>query len=44
MDDHERTLKINYDDISIKTKPNSTRFGGTFGTLRCDEILCLLQY
>ena len=38
MGGHEGTLKSEYDDISVKTKPNLKRFGGTFGTLRFDEI------
>ena len=37
MGDHEGTLKIEYDDTSMKTKLILTRFGGTFGTLRFDE-------
>ena len=37
MGDHEETLKIEYDDISTKTKPILTRFGSTFGKLRFDE-------
>ena len=37
MADHEGTLPIEYDDISMKTKPILTRFGGTFGMLRFDE-------
>ena len=35
--DHEGNLKIEYDDISSKTKLILTRFGLTFGTLRFDE-------
>ena len=35
--DHEGTLKIGYDDISMKTKLILTRFGGTFGTLKLDN-------
>ena len=31
--DHERTLQIEYDDITKKTKLNLTRFDGTLGTL-----------
>ena len=34
---HEGTLKLEYDDISMKTKFILKRFGGTFGTLRFDE-------
>ena len=30
--DHERTLKIENDDVSMKTKFILTGFGGTFGT------------
>ena len=37
MVDHEGNLKIEYDDISMKTKLISTCFGGTFGTLGFDE-------
>ena len=35
--DHEGTLRIEYDDISIKTKLVLIRFGGTFRTLILDE-------
>ena len=37
MGDHEKTLQIEFDDISMKTKLILTRFGSTFGTLRFDE-------
>ena len=37
MSDHEVTLQIEYDDISMKTKPLLKHFGGTFGTLSYDE-------
>ena len=37
MVDHEGTLQIDYDDISMRTKIILTRFGGTSGTLRFDE-------
>ena len=37
MRDHERTLQIEYDDETMKTKLIITRFGSTFGTLRFDE-------
>ena len=37
MDDHERNLKIEYDDISLKTKLVFNPFGGSFGTLRFNE-------
>ena len=37
MGDHEKTLKIEYDDIRMKTKLILTRFGSTFGRLRFDE-------
>ena len=37
MGDHDGTLQIEYDDISMKTKPILKRFGGSFGTLRFDE-------
>ena len=36
MGDHERTLPIEDDDISLKTKFNISRFGGSFRTLRFD--------
>ena len=48
--DHEGTLKIGYDDFSMKTKLTLKRFGGTFGTLRFDEksffstLLCFTPY
>ena len=35
MGDHEGTLQIEYDDISMKTRLILTRFKGTFG--RFDE-------
>ena len=44
MGDHEGTLQIEYDDISMKTKLILTRFGGTFGTLRFDERYFLILY
>ena len=37
MGDHDGTLQDECDDISMKTKLISTRFGGTFGTLRFNE-------
>ena len=37
MGDHEATLQIEYDDISMKTKVILTPFGSTFGKLRFDE-------
>ena len=37
MGDHEGTFKIENDDITLKTKPSLTLFGGTFGKLRFDE-------
>ena len=37
MGDHEWTLPIEYDDITMGTKLILTRFGGTFRTLRFDE-------
>ena len=37
MDDHAGTLKIEYDDFSLKIKVVLKRFGGPFGTLRFDE-------
>ena len=35
--DHERTPKIEYDYISIKTKRTLIHFGAILGTLRFDE-------
>ena len=37
MGDHEGILKIEYDDITMKTKLTLLRFGGSFGALRLDE-------
>ena len=37
MDDHEGTLRIECDDISMKIKTFLKCFGGSFGTLRFDE-------
>ena len=37
MVDHEKTLKIKYDDVGMKTKHTLPRFGESFGTLRFDE-------
>ena len=37
MGDHEGTLKVEYDDISMKTKLVLTPFVSTFGTLKFDE-------
>ena len=37
MEDHEGTLRIEYDDISMKTKLILTRFVETFETLRLNE-------
>ena len=37
LGDHEGTPKNRYDDIGMKTKLISTRFGLTFGMLRFDE-------
>ena len=48
--DYERTLKIEYDDITMKRKLILARFVGTFGTLRFDgksffvTIMNFLQY
>ena len=39
MGDHEGTLQIEFDAISMKTKLILTRFGRTFGLLRFDEKL-----
>ena len=47
---HEGTLKIENDDISMKTELILTRFGSTFGTLRFDEksffstLICFTPY
>ena len=30
MSDHDGTMKIEYDDISMKAKPNLSCFGGAF--------------
>ena len=35
--DHEPTLQINFDDISMKTKLLLTRVGLTYGELKFDE-------
>ena len=37
MGDHEGTLQIEYDDITMKTKLILKRFGGAFRTLRFNE-------
>ena len=37
MGDHEGTLQIEYDDITMKTKLISTRFGRMFGTFRFEK-------
>ena len=37
MSDHEGTLQIERVDVTMKTKPNLTRFGSTCGTLRLNE-------
>ena len=37
MDDHENTLQMDYDEISMKTKLIWSRFGSTFETLRFDD-------
>ena len=37
VDDHEGTFKIEYVDISMKTKSILKCFGGNFGTLRYNE-------
>ena len=37
MGDHEKTLQLENDEISVKTKLILTQFGGTFVTLRLDE-------
>ena len=35
--DHDGTIQIDFDDITMKAKPILNRFGGSFGTLRVDE-------
>ena len=42
--DHEGTMRIEYDGISMKTKLILIRFGLTFGTLRFDEKLFLIVF
>ena len=48
--DHEGTLKVECDDISMRIKLILTRFGGIFGTLRfneksfCNTLLGFTQY
>ena len=37
MGDHDATPQNEYHDISMKTTPILTRFGGTFGTLMFEE-------
>ena len=37
LGDHEGTLQIKYDDMSIETELISNRFGETLGTLRFEE-------
>ena len=37
MGDHEQTIKIKFDDISMKSKLISTRFNGNFGMLLFGE-------
>ena len=37
MDDHEGTIQIEFDNISMKLNLILTRFGVTFGTLRLDK-------
>ena len=41
MGDHEGTLTVEYDDITMKTKLVLTRLKGTFGKLRYDKNLFL---
>ena len=43
MVDHEGTLQIEYDDISMKTELISTRFAGNFGKLGFDKNCFLLK-
>ena len=42
--DHEGTLRVDYDDITMKTKLILTRFVGTFGTLRIDKKSFLITF
>ena len=44
MGDHEGTLRIEYDDINMKTKPILTRFGLTFGSLRFNDKSCFSYF
>ena len=37
MGDREATLQVEYDDITVRRKPNLTRSASTFGTLKIDE-------
>ena len=43
MGNHEGTLQIEYDDISMKSRLILTRFGVTLGPLRIDENIGLEQ-
>ena len=42
--DHEGTLQIKYDDVTMKTKLVLNRFGSTFGTLRLKKNLFFILY
>ena len=45
MGDHEGSLQIEYDDLSMKPKLIWTHFGSTFGTLRfAEKSLFLIIY
>ena len=50
MGDHERTVQIEHDDLSMKSKPVLTRSGGIYGTLSFNEksffenIKCFTPY
>ena len=44
MGDHEGTLKIEYDDITEKTKLLFTRSGSTFETLRFDDKIIFYYF
>ena len=50
MGDQKGTLRIENDDISLKTKLNLKRFGGTFGVLSLNGkpsfkiLLCFTPY
>ena len=41
--DHEGTVQIEHDDISMETKIVSIRFSGTFGTLKFDVFFIIVH-